>query len=795
LLQDPRVCMAKFHRVHCVWLVSMCLLLFQCGLYAAEPTLQTSLEQTREQLSDLQTRLRATDDEEELQKLRAEAQAIQATLRDLTAPTTPELAGIEARLAELGAAPAGGAESADIATQRRSLERQRATLTGQIKLAGLINVEIDQTVEEIAARRRAGFQERLGDRTHSLLSRGFWNDLADALPRDGKQLKRFLQDLQSAIRGSSPLVWLGALSGSLAILLARRQIDAYLPRVLPTAFVSPFVQTVASLLLWTVATVVVGQLVHLALTSGQHVSSTVQTFASHSIGTIAFGIYTGLLARRLLTKQDAQLRLLPVSDAVAAHLQWFPSRFVAVLLLLAITEQLVVVLSLSLGLSVALETFMTMLLALTLAYALRRATQAHLALFGRIWGKHVAAASAALPMWISLLAGIAWIVLVSAAFATLLGYVAFGSFLIKQTAWILILVATAYLLIRAVDDLLMALLHVGQPEEEHFGAAASPSARRQAAVLLSAAVRIAVVFFAAVLLIAPYGAGPLDAFQHTYRMHEGLAVGTLRLRPESVGRALMVLIFGVIAVKLLRRWTQQNYLPTTRMDVGMRESVTSLLGYIGYVVVIALSLSALGVGLQQIAWVASALAVGIGFGLQAIVQNFVSGLILLAERPVRVGDWVALGDIEGDIRRINVRATEIQRGDRSTVIVPNSEFITKAVRNVTFASALGLVQIKLPMPLTVDVERVRDELLAAFKSHPDVLQTPAPSVLLDGIDNGNLIFNATAFVNSPRLAYGVRSAVLFSTLSRLRQAHVTMINPVAVTLSERLTPPASDPPA
>src|SRR4029453_18208543 len=108
----------------------------------------------------------------------------------------------------------------------------------------------------------------------------------------------------------------------------------------------------------------------------------------------------------------------------------------------------------------------------------------------------------------------------------------------------LILVATAYLLIRAVDDLLMSLLHVGQPEEEHFGAAASPSARRQAAVLLSAAVRIAVVFFAAVLLIAPYGAGPLDAFLHTYRMQEGLAVGTLRLRPESIGRALLVLIFG-----------------------------------------------------------------------------------------------------------------------------------------------------------------------------------------------------------------------------------------------------------
>ena len=90
----------------------------------------------------------------------------------------------------------------------------------------------------------------------------------------------------------------------------------------------------------------------------------------------------------------------------------------------------------------------------------------------------------------------------------------------------------------------------------------------------------------------------------------------------------------------------------------MQSSITTLLGYVGGVVVIAIALSALGIGIERIAWVASALSVGIGFGLQAIVQNFISGLILLAERPVKVGDWVVLGDAEGDVRRINVRATE-----------------------------------------------------------------------------------------------------------------------------------------
>src|SRR6185369_12912931 len=175
-------------------------------------------------------------------------------------------------------------------------------------------------------------------------------------------------------------------------------------------------------------------------------------------------------------------------------------------------------------------------------------------------------------------------------------------------------------------------------------------------------------------------------------------------------------------VRVLRYWLADHYLPTTSLDPGMRASTVSLFGYAGVVIAVSLALSAMGIGLERIAWVASALSVGIGFGLQAVVQNFVSGLILLAERPVKVGDWVSLGGVEGDIRRINVRATEIQMGDRSTVIVPNSEFITKVVRNVTLADPLGLVQLKLPVPLGSDAQQVRELLLAAFEGHGDLLR-------------------------------------------------------------------------
>jgi potassium efflux system protein len=219
------------------------------------------------------------------------------------------------------------------------------------------------------------------------------------------------------------------------------------------------------------------------------------------------------------------------------------------------------------------------------------------------------------------------------------------------------------------------------------------------------------------------------------------------------------------------------------------------------VIAIAIALSAIGIGLERVAWVASALSVGIGFGLQAVVQNFVSGLILLAERPVKVGDWVSLGGVEGDIRRINVRATEIQMGDRSTVIVPNSEFITKVVRNVTMAEPLGLVQIKIAVPIAVDAEQVRTHLLEAYRVHDDVLDTPAPNVLLDGIDGANLLFNATGFVGSPRVVAGVRSSLLFDVLRRLREANITLAAaptvliraPEAPTISAAAAPPETTP--
>jgi small-conductance mechanosensitive channel len=376
------------------------------------------------------------------------------------------------------------------------------------------------------------------------------------------------------------------------------------------------------------------------------------------------------------------------------------------------------------------------------------------------------------------------------------GYLALARVIAGQATWAGIVVASAYLLFKFADDMWMALLSsrgtFGERLQKALGVA--PQLLAQAAVVLSGLSRILIFFYMVIAFVAPLGSSPGQLLRRSGKYGSGLRVGEFDLLPSAVFSFLAVLTLGFVALRLFKRWMKNSYLPNTTIEPAMRGSLTNLLGYVGGIVVITLALSALGISVNRIAWIASALSVGIGFGLQAIVQNFISGLILLAERPVKVGDWVVLGAAEGDIRRINVRATEIQLGDRSTLIVPNSEFITKTVRN-----AEGRVLIRLPMPLSTDARQVRDIMIGVLREHQSVLAEPAPGVTLDGIDNGLLIFQAIAYVPGPRMVAVVRSELLFAIVERLQAAHVQMAvvtaAPVPGAMGPSLAPAAPTPPA
>ena len=151
----------------------------------------------------------------------------------------------------------------------------------------------------------------------------------------------------------------------------------------------------------------------------------------------------------------------------------------------------------------------------------------------------------------------------------------------------------------------------------------------------------------------------------------------------------------LVVTRVVQRWLELELLPRTTIEPSLQLSIATIFGYVGAIAAIALALTGLGFDLQKIALIAGALSVGIGFGLQSIVSNFVSGLILLTERPIRVGDSIVVKGEEGWVRRVRVRATEIETFDRASVIIPNSELITGVVKNWTRANTLARIVVKV----------------------------------------------------------------------------------------------------
>jgi small-conductance mechanosensitive channel len=764
------------------WLLAVLALCLAAALgpvaHAADPTperpadIDKTLDAARTEMEALRKGLNEVTDDNELQRRRAAALDLQAKAQAAADRLGPILDSVKLRLTQLGPVAAGSKEAPDVAAQRAQLEKASGTLDSEIKLAKLLAVEGGQTAEQVSNQRRARFQARLGERHASVLGMPFWREFHDDFPGDRSRVKALAGEFATAVEANAGWTW-GALLlalaiiGGLAVAINRGLLQLTATRV-PAGRLRRSFHALIIVLLCMLAPGLSAELVYTALTWSQQLADDTQTLLAGLVGMAFFGGFVTGLGIALLEPDRPSWRLMDIPDENARALRWFPLVLGPLTILAWLVERLPILLNASLSTTMLVNCAVTLVLGGVLASALLhlewlRRRRAH---------EDKEEKPPRRPLWIGAIVALVWVALATALLATLVGYVAFGNFIAKELVWTLIVLCAAWLLCVLIDDFFMTV--VGSRGEDGSG---EPRIRDQAAVLLSGVGRVGIVLLGLVLLLGQFGEGPMELLQRADQVRQGLVVGEVHLQPASLLQGVLVLALALLGVRLFKRWLTTRYLPTTTLDPGMQLSAATLFGYAGVVVAISLALSAIGIGLERVAWVASALSVGIGFGLQAVVQNFVSGLILLAERPVKVGDWVSLGGVEGDIRRINVRATEIQMSDRSTMIVPNSEFITKTVRNVTHANPLGLVQVKLPVPLTMDADQVSDIMLASFKEHEDIADTPEPNVFLDGIDGTNLIFNATGYVSSPRAAYRTRSALLFEILRRLNGAGLKLAKP------------------
>lgn len=256
---------------------------------------------------------------------------------------------------------------------------------------------------------------------------------------------------------------------------------------------------------------------------------------------------------------------------------------------------------------------------------------------------------------------------------------------------------------------------------------------------------------------------------------DGWDLGGVSLVPKNIiGGALLFAVLVVI-IGWIKRWIDRRWLKRIAIERGARDAILTLFGYVAFVLAVIVSLKASSVDLTGLAIVSGALALGLGFGLQGIANNFVSGLILLFERPIRAGDFVSIGDVEGYVRSIRIRATEIETLDNQNVLVPNSELVSGRVTNWVLRDTHGRLQIQVGVAYGSDVEKVREILEAIGREHPEVItdgRAPAPRALFMGFGDSSLDFELRVRVQRIERRFSVLSDINFLLDRAFREAGI-----------------------
>ncbi len=725
--------------------------LAQSPAQSSDPNLpRARLESIRTDLQRLEASLSKGDPSENaLARARQAVVPAVQELREIIDDLTPRAEQTKARLEQLG--PKAATESADIAADRTVREKEVAEADDAVRIARAMMVQAEQMSTIIADKRRQLFARALFERRPSLLSPDMWRSVAATLPSDWRAVEALANDWMRTVSVrlgfQNFILVIMALMAAAALYAFRskalKAANAKLEDLTDATKLRRVLAAAAQLVAGAAPALLASWLLFAALDASNLVPDRLEPFIWSVLIGIAGVVFVKALAEALFAPGAPSRRVLGVMDSTAHVVVRLAVSTATALAVGKSIEALLQAIVAGLSLTIAARGLIAFAFAATLIFglnALRDKGDEEEACLG----PYVPVDGATLgPIRI-----LGWAASVVIGLAAISGYAAFAWFLSEQVLWIGVgfaLLVLVYLLIdNGIEEGFFGEGRVSKMLQANVGL--RKRSVEQIGVLLAGLSKLLLGIIAVLLALAPWGVESNDIVSSLKAAFFGFKVGDVTVSVSSIIIGIGLFSIGIAATRALQGWLENRLLPSTEMDTGLRNSIKTGAGYIGFVAATALAVSSMGLSLDKLAIVAGALSVGIGFGLQSIVNNFVSGLILLWERSIRVGDWIVVGSDQGHVKRISVRSTEIETFDRSLVILPNSNLVSGVVKNRVRNDRSGRIILPIGTRYTSDPDRVRQIIEGCAVAHAGVLETPSPKGYLLKMGDNTLSFELRCFV-------------------------------------------------
>lgn len=755
----------------------LCFLLFLIFLLCPITLAQT----TSLPNSDIQSRADRLDViAEDLTKDTPDLIALRDLIRDIqrsasiqTAPLRDEFAEVSSDLDRLGPAPEDGqpAEAKAISLERERLKNELSNLNGLIKKSDLNMVEADRLLEEIAQMRRDDFSSNIFAQSKSILSPNLWKEAALTFQTDISntfvKLGSWRDEKINSGDGWTTFATIvfAALVALACFLPVRKRLRQLLEKrlvgVKPLGSRKILVLT-AYTIVRVLPALVGGFFFYHTLNSVGVISAEAKPLAqSIWLGFVVLVLVDGA-ATGMLTPHAPKWRITQLQGV-----QPFKLRALVFLVASVLIIERIVLEGIQLsGEGEALTNLIIAIATIILAVVLFLLSQSSL------WYSSAKDDQPAPSLiWIRIrFVGKALSVI--ALLAVLFGYLSLGHYIVSSTFYLVALGAIIWVIRSGFREIIRLFdTRFTNPED----------AKTDQESVLFYWIGFGVDVVAFLIFVPPallvLGAEWADVRDGIIDAFVGFKIGEFNFSILKILTAIGFFILLLSITRFVQRTAETRIFPKSRIDSGVQNSLKTLIGYVGLIIAFLVAVSSVGFNLANLAIIAGALSIGIGFGLQSIVSNFVSGLILLFERPIKVGDWIVTASGEGFVKKISVRSTEIETFDKASVIVPNSELISSAVTNWNHKDNIGRVVIPVGVSYNADPEIVMEILEEVARENRGILNFPEPSVYFADFADSSLNFELRGFISDVKSTIKIRSELRVAIFKKLKQANIEIPYP------------------